>query len=113
MYWIDKSLRENCVEIAFDRWERIPGMIDPFFALVMEYAAQNDLTIRTVDFIYQYKFDDDEFDLRFLWFGTFTVYVNVPLKRDIPEVTRRLRIVCGKLNERLRQLKRENGYRRY
>lgn len=85
-------------------------MIDPFYALVMEYAAQHGLTIRTVDFIYQYKFDDDEFDLRFLWFGTFQVYVNVALKRDMPEVDRRLRLVCRSLNEKLRELKR--GQRR-
>lgn len=110
MYWVEESRRENCIEIAFDYWERIPGMIDPFYALVMEYAALNELSIKEVDFIYQYKFNDDEFDLRFLWFGTFQIYVNVPLKRDMPEVNRRLRIVCGRLNEKLHELKR--GQRR-
>lgn len=103
LYWIEKSLRENCIEIAFDRWERIPGMIDPFYALVMEYASQNGLTIKTVDFIYQYKFIEDEFDLRFLWFGMFTVYINLPLKRYIPEVLKRVQKVIASLNERLRE----------
>ena len=106
MYWVEESRRPNCIEIAFDYWERIPGMIDPFYALVMEYAAQNELTIKTVDFIYQYKFIDDEFDLRFLWFGTFTVYVNIPLKRDMPEVWNRLKKICASLNRRLYELKR-------
>ena len=82
-------------------------MIDPFYALVMEYAAQNELTIKTVDFIYQYKFIDDEFDLRFLWFGTFTVYINIPLKRDMPEVRDRLNRVCESLNRRLDEQKRK------
>ena len=80
-------------------------MIDPFYALVMEYAAQNELTIKTVDFIYQYKFIDDEFDLRFLWFGTFTVYILIPIKRNMPEVQQRLQKVCVSLNKRLRELK--------
>lgn len=105
MYWVEESRRENCIEIAFDYWERIPGMIDPFYALVMEYAAQNELTIKTVDHIYQYKFIDDEFDLRFLWFGTFQVYINIPLKRDMPEVRQRLKKVCVSLNKKLRELK--------
>ena len=107
MYWVEESRRYNCIEIAFDRWERIPGMIDPFYALVMEYAAQNDLEIKTVDFIYQYKFIDDEFDIRFLWFGTFTVFINIPLKRDMSEIWRRLEKVCGSLNRRLYELKQQ------
>lgn len=106
MYQVEESLRQNCIEIAFDRWERIPGMIDPFYALVMEYAAQNKLEIKTVDFIYQYKFIGDEFDLRFLWFGTFTVYINIPLKRDMPEVQNRLKKICASLNRRLYEQKR-------
>ena len=107
MYWVEESRRQNCIEISFDRWDRIPGMIDPFYALVMEYASQNDLTIKTVDFIYQYKFIDDEFDLRFLWFGTFTIFINIPIKRDMPEIRRRLQRVCSSLNKRLREQKRK------
>ena len=111
MYWVEKSRGERCIEIAFDYREHIPGMIDPFYACVMEYAAQNELNIKTVDFIYQYKFIDDEFDLRFLWFGTFTVYVNIPLNRDMPEVWKRLKKVCVSLNNKLREQKRKDkGY---
>lgn len=113
MYRVEDSLRPNCLDIWFDRREHIPGTIDPFYAVVMEYAAQNDLNIKTVDFIYQYKFEDDEFDLRFLWFGTFRLFVNIPLSRDIPEVKRRLGLVCRSLNQKLYEWKRSQNRYRY
>lgn len=111
MYWVEESRRPNCIEIFFDRWEHITGTCDPFYAVVMEYAAQYELTVKTVDLIYQYKFDEDEFDLRFLWFGTFRIYINVPLTRDMPEMFRRLRLICKSLNKKLNEWKR--GKKRY
>lgn len=112
MYRVADSLRPNCIDIWFDRMEHIPGTIDTFYAVVMEYAKQYDLNIKTVDHIYQYKFEDDEFDLRFLWFGTFRIFVNVPLKRDMPEVKRRLELVCRSLNKKLYEWRRSKYSRR-
>lgn len=108
MYRITESLRSDRIEISFDRMEHIPGTIDPFYAMVAQYAEQYGLKIKTVDFIYQYKFEDDEFDLRFLWFGTFRLFVIVPLKRDIPEIKRRLEPICRTLNRKLYEWKRNN-----
>ncbi|MCH5206737.1 MAG: hypothetical protein J1F09_07260 [Oscillospiraceae bacterium] len=103
-YSFRKSRGHNTIEITFDYWDMHPHSRDPFYAIVEAYAAQNDLTIRTVDYLYNYKFNDDPFDVQFYWFAGFTIYVFVPVKRNLAEVRKRLGMIVYEQNKMLRKI---------
>lgn len=103
-YSMRKPLRTDTISITYES-KMFPGAIDPFDPLVTEYANEYGLEIKTVDKFYQYKFVDDEFDVRFIWNGNFTIYVYVPVRRHYAEIESRLKRLINKLNRNIRENK--------
>ncbi len=102
MYSMLKPFRSDTISITFESGF-FPGAIDPFVPLVTEYAKDFGYEIKTVDKFYQYKFVNDEFDLRFIWNGNFTVYIYVPVRRNYAEVELRLKRIINRLNREVRE----------
>ena len=99
-YSFEKPYYANTITVTYD-WKMFPGVRDPFVPVVLEYANEYGLKIKAVDRFYQYKFIDDEFDLRFFWNRNFSIYVYVPYKRHYEEVKQRMIRIVNRLNRDL------------
>lgn len=109
-YWVLKPFRSDTISVTFD-YNAFPGQEDAFFPFVLAYAKEFDLKeLKAVDEFYQYKFYDDEFDLRFIWNGNFTIYIYVPVRRHYEEVERRAHVICNKLNRYIWEHRNEHFF---
>ena len=107
--------KPNTFEVDIDYWEFI-GNMDPFHDFVFAYAAKYELEVKTVDFLYQYKFVDDEYDIRIYWFSSFSIFIYIPNQRNMEIIKHRIIEVINDLNDLLRDQKAQQklkNQRRY
>lgn len=110
MYYLERQQNPHIIQILFDNWDYCDD-IDPFFVVVRAYSEEHDLRIKVVDLLYQYKFADDEYDLRFLWSATFRIIIYVPASRNYAAVYESMKKICRRLNRDINEKKRRDSWR--
>ncbi len=110
MFGLVNKVEQNTLEVFIDYCERLDEAT-PFLLFVKSYAKKYGLEVKTVDYLYQYKFADDEYDIRMYWFAGFSIFVYVPLSRDIPVVRQRLIDVIREVNAKILKARPPDFYK--
>lgn len=100
------------LEITFDYAESLHPL-GPFWDILSGYAAETGIEPKTVDFLFNYKFVENERRLQFYWNGSFTIYVFYIAKPQYNKVYGRLYKMCTELNRNLGEQRYFKKYGEY
>lgn len=104
MFDLEKPISPNVLVIHFDEWRSF-NVLGPFFDILDGYSEETGLHFKTVDFLYNYKFVEDNYKIQFYWNEYNRIFVFDITKAQYELIYSRLNKICELLNRRLAERK--------
>lgn len=113
MFSLSKTKSPDVLEICFDRYTDSFHLFGPFWDIISRYSLETGIEPKTVDFLYNYSFTEDDRKIFFYWNDCFTIYIFNISKFQYQTVYDRLYKICAELNRLLNEQKYFKKYGEY
>ena len=113
MFSLSKTKFPDVLEICFDRSTDCFHALGPFWDILNGYYTETDIVPRTVDFLYNYSFTEDDRKIFFYWNDCFTIYIFNISRFQYQTVYDRLYRICAELNRKLNEQRYFQKYGEY